>query len=102
MNFEQFVEEIAKNPSLAETLQHSISPDEAYKVAQEAGLNLSMEEFLTSMGELNEACTEMNPDDVDAIAGGSTTTQIVSAVATGVGAASSAAATIASASGAAC
>ena len=101
MNFEEFIIKVTESEELGEILSKASSPDEAYEIAVNAGLDMPKEDFIDAMNKLNDACTEMNTDDIDAIVGGASTAAIITAAASTVGAAASAAATAASAAGAA-
>ena len=92
MNFEEFITSLKDNQELTGKMSNAVSPEASYEIAKEAGFAGSFEEFVKGMQDLNEAATQMDASDVDAVAGGASTTEIVSAVASTVGSAASAAA----------
>ena len=97
MNVQAFIEKLGADKEIAEKLSKVTSPEGAYEVAKEAGLEASFEEFSAAMKKLNDAASDLNSADVDAIVGGATTTEIVSAVGSTIGAVGTVAGAIASA-----
>lgn len=90
MKMQEFYELLAEKPELAEKLSACETPQDAYALAQEAGLDETFETFAAEMEKMSQQAMELNPEDVDAIVGGATTTEIVTATASTVGAAASA------------
>jgi len=88
----EFTEKLMKGDEvLAGKLKKAKSPDEAYAIAKEAGLNDSKEAFMTQMKALHDKYTEVTKEDLAAAAGGSSAGEIVAAAAGIAGAAVAAA-----------
>ncbi len=101
MKAAQFVAGIPKlDPKILAKLQTSKSPEEAFAVAKANGLSDTLENFSSEMRKLNEKAAALNEEELDAVAGGADTTEIVSAVSSTVGAATAAASAAASAAAA--
>ena len=94
----QFVNELPKlDPKILSKFQRCKSPEEAYAVAKANGLDDTLKNFSAAMQKLNEKAAALNEDELDAVAGGSDTTEIVSAVSSTVAAATAGASAAASA-----
>ena len=78
-----------KDESLAKKMSEAKSPKEAYAIAKANGVTDSFDEFANEMKKLKNA-GELSEDDLESVAGGASTTEIISAVSTTVGAAASA------------
>lgn len=92
MTLQEFLQDLEGNEAVASKLNKAANPDEAYAIAKEAGLSISFEEFSEGMAKLSATQSELSGEEVDAIVGGATTTEIVSSVSTYTGAAAAAAA----------
>ncbi len=79
------------DPDLVKKMETVTSPEEAFAIAKENGVTDSFEEFMNEMSALKEATGELSDDDLEAVAGGASTTEIVSAVSTTVQATATAA-----------
>jgi len=88
----EFKEKLMKgDKDLVEKLKNVKSPDEAYAVAKEAGLNDTKEAFRAQMKALHDKYTEVTKEDLAAAAGGGSATDVIAAAASVVGAVAAAA-----------
>ena len=76
----EFKEKMQKGDEvLVGKLKGAKSPDEAYTAAKAAGLNDSKEAFVAQMKEMHDKYTKMTDEDLKAVAGGGSTTDLISA-----------------------
>ena len=80
-----------EDADLVKKMEGAKTPEEAYAVAKAYGVTDSIKAFTEEMEALKEATGELSDDDLEAVAGGCTTTEIVSAVTQSAAAAASAA-----------
>lgn len=84
MKINEFVAKIkANDKDLVAKLEKCKSPDEAYKVANAAGLEATKEEFTAEMTKLNKAVKELDEKALDSVAGGRMTDGEISSVVIG-------------------
>jgi predicted ribosomally synthesized peptide with nif11-like leader len=90
MKLEEFVKKLADDPTLVDKLNKAANPEEAFEICKAAGLDETFEAFSEGMSKLAKAQTEMSAEEVDAVVGGSTTTEVTALVTSTAGAAASA------------
>lgn len=92
MTVQEFIAKLdGSDDVLVQKMTDAKSPGDAYAIAKGYGVTASAEEFTAEMGKLKDAVGELSDDDLEAVAGGATTTEIVSAVSSTVSAAATAA-----------
>lgn len=79
------------NADLVKKMSDAKSPKEAYDIAKANGLSDGYDAFVKEMEKLKADTGELSDDDLQAVAGGASTTEIVSAVSTTAGSAATAA-----------
>ncbi len=70
MTSKEFFKKMAEDSTLAGKMAAAKSPEECYALAKENGLTDSIEEFMATAKELNDACTKLDPSEIDAVVGG--------------------------------
>ncbi len=88
MTTRELVEKISLDISMQEAIAKCTTPGEAYAYAKAEGVTDSMDEFLDVMQKVKVASNEMTAADVDAVTGGTDTSDAVTvatAVVTSVG-----------------
>ena len=83
MNMQEFLQLLIENSELAQKMDGAANPDEAYAIAKEAGLTDSFEVFTDTMTKLYKAQSELSEEELDAVVGGSTFTDITMVVSMG-------------------
>ena len=79
MNFEELMKKLLADNALSNKMSSMTSAEDAYAFARELGYTASEQEFMDNMKKLSETNSEISAEDVDAIVGGASTDQIVSA-----------------------
>ncbi len=91
MKTTEFIALLKPGSDLVEKMDNAKSPEDAYAIAKAEGVTDDFDTFVEEMKKLREAVAELSDDDLEAVAGGATSTEIVSAVSTTVAAAATAA-----------
>ncbi len=91
MNTYGFIKKLNEDTELAKELAAVGSTDEAYDIAKKAGVTDSRETFCDAMEKFRKAVHSTSPEEKELLVGKASTSEIVSAVSTYVGAAASAA-----------
>lgn len=76
MNMQEFLQSLNENPDLGQKMDGASNPDEAYAIAKEAGLTDSFEVFTDTMTKIYKAQSELSDEELDAVVGGSTVTDV--------------------------
>ena len=74
MNTLEFVKQTSADPAACEKMAACKSPEEAYAVAQAAGVTDSLEEFVAAMKEIQSQVSEVSEDDLEGLNAGISST----------------------------
>lgn len=91
MKTNDFINSLKENQDLARKLIHASSPDEAYKIAKETGVTDDSNTFFAEMKKFKDTVTTISPEEMGSLVNSASTSEIVSAVSTWIGAAAAAA-----------
>ena len=79
MNFEELITLLNDNQELADKMRNATSAEASYEIAREAGFVGTFEEFVKDMQNLYEEAALMDPNDLNAITGGTSINGIAEA-----------------------
>ena len=91
MNTKDFIKKLNNDLELAKRVAVAGSPDEAYAIAKKEGVKDDKDTFRNTMEAFRKEMHSVSPSEKEILVGNASTTEIVSAVSTCVGAAASAA-----------
>lgn len=94
MKTKDFINTLKENEDLAKKLTHVKNADEAYEIAKENGVTDDSDTFIAEMKKFKDTVTTISPDELGSLVNAATTSEIVSAVSTWIGAAAAAASAI--------
>lgn len=90
MKTKEFINKLRDNDELARRVANAENPEQAYEIAKETGVTDSKEVFCKEMKAFKKAVVEMEQSELEVILGSTSTTEVVSAVSTYIGAAAAA------------
>ena len=92
-NIKKFLAKVEQSPELQAKFDQIRDPDEAYKLAASIQDGFTKDEFISEMKKLyDEAIKDLSDEDIAKVAGGSTLTGVLTALASFVSSASAGAA----------
>lgn len=90
MTTKEFVNTLSKKQDIALKLSKAESPDEAYKIAREDGVTDDQNTFSQEMKAFRDSVGKVSQEEMGMLMGSASTSEIVSAVSTWVGASAAA------------
>ena len=81
MNTLEFVKQTSADPAACDKMAACETPQEAYAVAEAAGVTDSFEDFVASMEEIRAQVSEVSEDDLEGLNAGLSTTGLNTVIA---------------------